>query len=244
MIRIILVSLLALISILPYSVCAAEEPKTVQVELVLFHNRDATTHLSEWHAPNVINTANAIELMVPEFSLSDGEPQPTPNFCLMPQDKLQLNPEEQKLAQSEQYQVMLHIAWTQSLDDAWHSKPVHVTGGIHYNIDGELANEIDGTVTVSQGKFINFKAQININEPSEKMHFADTSRFSPFSRLPEVLSYHLAQSRRMKLDELHYLDNPYFGMLVRITPVKVVALPTADSEDAMGSAPVAEKETV
>lgn len=39
--------------------------------------------------------------------------------------------------------------------------------------------------------------------------------------VPKPLVYRMTQSRRMRSNELHYLDHPLFGMLIQATPVKL-----------------------
>ena len=41
-----------------------------------------------------------------------------------------------------------------------------------------------------------------------------------FPALPEILTVNLNQARRMKSEELHYIDHPLMGVLVEIKPVK------------------------
>ena len=49
---------------------------------------------------------------------------------------------------------------------------------------------------------------------------------------PETLqSFKLAQSRKMRSGELHYIDNPRFGLLTRITPLEDKALEPSTSVD-------------
>lgn len=196
-----------------------DTPDKVHVEIVVFRYVNAQTPLEEWQHPNLINIADAIELVLPEFSLEDS---PT-NYVLLPKDQMQLNAQEQALQNNDDYQVLLHLAWEQVISDSWHSKPVHVYGGENYTYDGELANELDGTIAISQGKFIQFKSDLNFTEPVDRIPFADADGQASTRSLPNLMTYHLVQSRRMKLDELNYLDHPNFGMLVRISPIKTLS---------------------
>jgi len=62
---------------------------------------------------------------------------------------------------------------------------------------------------------------------------------------PQQLTLKLAQSRRMRSDELHYIDHPLYGVLVRISsyelpaPVSAPLLPTAASSAAASTASTA-----
>ncbi|MDO6461672.1 CsiV family protein [Granulosicoccaceae sp. 1_MG-2023] len=62
-------------------------------------------------------------------------------------------------------------------------------------------HQLDGTVTISLGKYLHIDANlVMLNETG-----TDSAR--------------LRQHRRMRSKEIHYLDNPRFGLLVLITPV-------------------------
>ena len=37
---------------------------------------------------------------------------------------------------------------------------------------------------------------------------------------PEDLIYRIAEKRRVLLNEVHFLDHPYFGVLVKVSPVE------------------------
>lgn len=189
-----------------------------QVELVVFRNLNTTCNVDDWRQPSLIKPSDAVDLVLPEFSIDKN----APNYCLLPNEKLYLSKEESRLTKSPNYQVMLHIAWTQAIADKWHSKPVHIAGGKNYTIEGEFANEIEGTVTISQGKYITLNTDLFFTEPTQTIEFNHNTVRTEFLNLPEMLSYHFAQNRRMKTGELNYLDNPNFGILIKITPINTV----------------------
>lgn len=217
-------NLLFLLVLLPYVVFADMDANTntddsdqnrCQIELLVIRNVNAQSHVDDWQSPMLMNTSNAIDLVLPEFSIND-EP---PNFSLLPTEKMSLNREETRLVKNQNYQVLLHIAWVQNVEDKWHSKSVHIAGGHNYTIEGELANEVEGTVTVSQDKFINIKTDLCFTEPTDSIDFSQMRMSNQFYNLPQILSYHITQSRRMRAGELNYLDNPSFGVLVKVTPL-------------------------
>lgn len=61
---------------------------------------------------------------------------------------------------------------------------------------------LEGSFTVTKGRYLHFEARLLL-------------------RLGEDEAALLAQKRRMRPDELHYLDHPAFGLLLHATPLNV-----------------------
>lgn len=218
--------------LLPVFAAGAEPVDIYQVEILVFRYVNHTTSLDNWQTPSYLSTVNAIDLVLPEFSAEEQ----APNYSLLPLEKMILNSEEEKLQNNPDFEVLTHLAWTQPISDVWHAKPVHISGGQNYTFAGELSNEIDGTITLSSGKFINLETDLYFTEPTSRLILKQRQSYRQFSRLPQIMSYHMAQKRRMKIDELNYIDNPNFGMLLKIAklePLKVVEAeePTSISEE-------------
>jgi len=84
-----------------------------------------------------------------------------------------------------------------------------------------------GTLTVFRGRYLHVDADLRLR-PEDQSEGPDTS--NPVA--PERV-YVMRQRRRMRSDELHYLDHPELGLLVKIT-----AAPTAkQTEEGEGSKP-------
>lgn len=144
--------------------------------------------------------------------------------------------EAQRMAASGRYRVLHHYAWQQpGLDD---SEAVRVRVALGPRVPlwiSEDANRrenfipaslspqpgrseqvgslrVNGTLRVRLGRFLHLESRLVYTDP-------DSGR-----------SYRLHESRKMRSRELHYIDNPKFGILTRILPV--------ETPDASGAAPV------
>lgn len=222
--KILLIALL-----LPVLTANAEPTDIYQVEVVVFRYVNHATSLDSWQTPSYISTVNAIDLVLPEFSTDET----SPNYCLLPVEKMNLNKEEERLQNNPEFEVLTHLAWTQPIADVWHTKPVHLNGGQNYSFAGELSNEVDGTITLSLGKFINLETDLYFTEPTSRLILDQQHNSRQFAQLPQIMSYHMTQKRRMKLDELNYIDNPNFGMLLKVSKVelpKVIETENAEAE--------------
>jgi len=150
------------------------------------------------------NTENKIE------RIGDADlPEPTlPSVKPLTPEQFTLKREDQQISNNNKYTLLLHTAWQQKLTDIYSTKSVHISGGGIFDLNGKDVNEVDGIVTISKGKFLKIKTNLNLTEPSYEI-----------SKIPNgLLSYPIRNTRNTKENELNYIDNPVFGMLIKVTP--------------------------
>jgi hypothetical protein len=96
--------------------------------------------------------------------------------------------------------------------------------GVHTGAGKELS----GSVAVTLGRYLHFRTALNYVAPAlgaipmqvalspegEALPVDDIEGFGPGFMT-------LAQSRRMRSEELHYLDHPKLGVVVRIDPISI-----------------------
>ncbi|MCZ6459606.1 MAG: CsiV family protein [Gammaproteobacteria bacterium] len=123
--------------------------------------------------------------------------------------------------------ILHHGRWLQAVPSREAPQPILIQGG------ERLANswEIEGTVATTLGRYLHFQATLFYHapglglEPIEFILRADGSITSPPTRQLDPFGYMLLdESRRMRSEEIHYLDHPKLGIVVRIDPVE---MPTA-----------------
>jgi hypothetical protein len=144
----------------------------------------------------------------------------------------QLGSIARSLGRSSKFELLSHLAWRQPVGAE--ATPILVQLGQHYGDD----HEIDGILSFSRTRFLHIAADLwytqftarfeqqplpQQNEPSAARDLAQRyPELVEANRLGEtympVHRYHLLQSRRMRSGELHYIDHPFFGILVQITP--------------------------
>ncbi len=95
------------------------------------------------------------------------------------------------LKYSKNYRPIRHLAWQQPGLSS-RSAPLIAIGE-------ELDAEISGTAKVSLSRYLHLNIDLSLHESDR--------------------SYRLITSRRMRSNELHYLDHPVFGAIAIITPL-------------------------
>lgn len=101
---------------------------------------------------------------------------------------------------------------------------------------------LDGTVSVALGRYLHVDVDLVYAPDEPSVLGAPNGSITPSAQEttgpvdgtgtadtpsvaspppPAVAVYRLVQSRRMRSNELHYLDHPLFGVLVQATPVKL-----------------------
>jgi hypothetical protein len=97
----------------------------------------------------------------------------------------------QALRDSPGYRPLRHVAWTQR-GTSRSNAPVVLVGD-------DPDSPVYGTVTVSRGRFLHVDVDLIYRDGENK--------------------YRFRSHRRMRSNEIHYMDHPMFGVLVVITPL-------------------------
>lgn len=164
-----------------------------QVEVIVFENtQDSLPQAALKHAARP-ETENAISLLPPQdknYYLP---------FELMPKSAQKLASEEARLMRSEQFKVLFHAAWLQDLASEQTEKTIHIQGA-------DIANQndlvLDGTLSLIRRKYVEVDANLLLKAKDE-------SDDNPIQ---------LVQHRKLRSNELHYLDSPRLGVLIKVTP--------------------------
>ncbi len=152
------------------------------------------------------------------------------------EDGLTLTENASDMASSGRYRVLRHMAWRQPGLDEDSAKAVRINLGIPTTvflpdnlkpydkfIPARLtpgANQsyevptftVNGTVKVRLGRFLHMETLL------------------VFTDAESGQSFKLSQSRKMRSRELHYIDNPRFGILTRILPLDDEILPQEEPD--------------
>lgn len=171
------------------------------------------------------------EESVLDFAMAEGLLNSTlpQAFRSLPEETLRLSTIARSLRRSSRYDVLLHTAWRQPVNID--PTPVLIQTGNRY---GELY-EIDGTLSISRSRFLHIHADLWFTQFEPKFNQPQFIR-SQLEDLPEeakdypelvtiernkdthiaVHSHTLRHSRRMRSGVLHYIDHPFFGVLIKI----------------------------
>lgn len=221
LIRVLSPCLLLIITLLGSNLAQA---KDYLIELVIFETR-AGSKLSAGglHYPKV---GDSIRL--------DTEAAEAAGFRSITEGR-SLSDNASAMVSSGRYRVLRHTAWRQPGLDDESAIAVRISAGDPITLylpddlkiyeqfipaSSTLAAQwprevqsftVTGTIKVRLGRFLHMETLLVFTDPTTGQGFR------------------LAQSRKMRSRELHYIDNPRFGILTRILPLDDALLPETDS---------------
>ncbi len=147
-----------------------------------------------------------------------------PHFEPQPDEKMQLTEMATTLAEREDYQSLLHLAWTQYGYPRDDSQPYEVV-----NMPLYVAG-LAGSVTLSLGRFLHLDINLVLEptafeesglEREEWERFAldtvpmrDTEDYAPHTKT----IFTLQEQRRIRSNVIHYFDHPHLGVIALVTP--------------------------
>lgn len=203
MIKILLSCLLLLSSNLAFA-------KWYQVEMVVFEHLVADTSGEQWNSDATPDYGNAISL--------ETDPNGSNAFKMLPSSRYKLGGVNKVLKLSSQYRPVHHVAWQQPELTKSRAKKVHIK-----NPDAK----IDGTINLRGGHLLHLDVDI--------AYFVDllTESVTSFTDEEDIVGEgneeivmrgtyaQMKETRRIKLNELHYFDHPLFGVVMRVTRLGV-----------------------
>lgn len=206
-----------------------EEPaQEYLVELLFFRHRDSATGTQEGWSPRPAEPEPELEpesqveeekLEITEEMLAAEELKRSMEESLVraPRSEFQLLEVSSKLASSSNYAPFAHIGWTQPgyLLDLAPSFPIEaaLAGG----------GTLSGTATLSKGRYLRLDVDIEFRPQGgppplgleENQTAGGLSEPSP----QRPMYYIVEQRRSIKSNEIHYFDNPTFGIISQVTPL-------------------------
>lgn len=196
-------SLFTLFLLLP----AAAHAERYRVDLILFADKTGVGDESPQPA-KVPELARALEP-------TDAVKLRAAGIEMLPDNDFGLLNEWKKLSNSQRQQPLLRLAWLQKDPPAERGVSLRLRAGAALDYAGSppstpdaarptLRTEIytvDGTVALLMGRFLHLDADLAYTQAGNAGEFG---------------SYRLKERRRMRRNELHHLDSPRLGLLVRV----------------------------
>ncbi len=172
---------------------AAEMPRQYDVELLIFRNLTASDNGELWPREATDGWEDAA---APRPS------SPLATVQWLPRGGSRLQAERAALDRSGRYRTLAYLAWRQAVTDRADARPVPLS---ERTGDGAW---IDGTATVAVERYLHLALDL-------QLHLPDTGA--------QAAQIRLTEQRRMRSRELHYFDNPRFGVIAVITPYEAPA---------------------
>ena len=128
-------------------------------------------------------------------------------------DDLRLETEVKLINRRRHLRPILHLSWIQVPTDRDSLVPLTIAAP-------ESSPRVFGTLGLSLGRYLHFAADLSYQPPAVAWRPLP-AHAQPTSFDPNVGYIHFRESRRMRSGELHYLDHPKMGIIVRVDPVKI-----------------------
>lgn len=130
-----------------------------------------------------------------------------------------------------QYRVLQHAAWLQPIVNKKEAAVVNISslpatmvaGGpgestgrvVAANLPRLERSDVFGTIRIYENRLLFVEAQVSYKEPQTGSAGRYPATQAEAGHRP--LTYKIDEKRRVKLNELHYLDHPFFGVLIRVS---------------------------
>ncbi len=166
-----------------------------RVDLILFLDKQGT------EMPGNAQPLEVEQLLEPD----DAATLASVGIERLPESETALAKELQHLRRSKRYQPLTTLSWLQSNPPAERGPALHLHWGQALSANGLTLNTVDGSVALLLGQYLRLDVDLNYNALRSD---------GTLGSVP------LKERRRMKRDELHYLDSPRLGVLAKVSRLK------------------------
>lgn len=189
-----------------------------QVELIVFARNDKNP---QEHWPT------DIKLIYPENAVTIYEDGVSDGVKLVPANERTLNSQAATLAKSGSYTLLYHQAWRQTIYGR--KSDIIIFGGKLFNGHHEL----EGSISLSVAQYLKIQTNLWLTQfvlagtdttenwpelPSVPNTFTNDGEISKDYIVKRIVK--LSQERTMRSNEVHYIDHPLMGVIVKITPAE------------------------
>lgn len=191
---------------------SSDSPRQYDIELLVFQNLVASDGGEIW-PPDVSDWYEATPV---------AETAPL-KVQWLPESSYHLRAERAALNRSSRYRTLAYLAWRQPVLDRADARALELPSGARGN-----GAWVDGTVKVAVERYLHLylDLQLHLPQPAVATVGGDMSGDSAEVQLPEI---RLTEQRRMRSKEVHYFDNPRFGVIALITPYEPPAETSTES---------------
>ena len=164
-----------------------------------------------------------------------------PGFQALSADALTMESLANKLRRSAHYRLLSHSGWQQRAPAERRARAVllvppgaastsapHATGADVAPLVEETAQEFIGTLTLYQTRVLRVEINVQVHDSSTPARYTEPPRQSTgipsgnpystatFTPILEPKMYRMNETRGVRPGEIHYLDHPQFGVLLRV----------------------------
>ena len=229
---------------LMFAACANVQAAWYQVELIVFSRLQPDTDGEIWYSnPGLPDRTDSIELITDVADPTGGDAvESLMPFRELDIDSYRLEGIYRVLKLSREYRPLYHTSWQQPALSAVSSRAVHLeTFYETVNVEEELPPELaaiqiadesytppellfDGTIRLRSSRFLHVDVDMayfpktmpgmgQAGPVSQNRENIYTSQYAEYVRMQE--------SRKIKLNELHYFDHPLFGVILQVSRLQL-----------------------
>jgi len=212
--RLFALALLALAATLNSAAALAQE-RNYLIEVLVFEN------LSE---SNKTSTGGVYHPQLKSAIGLNSDKAASLGFALL-NDAFALETAAEQIRNSRKYRLLKHFAWRQPGLDDNNARAIRINIGNTIPIYlPEDSSPYDSFIPASMQPMPTQTRKINTTTVSGTLkvrlgRFLHLDTNLVFTDAEKQKSYRLSQSRKMRSSEFHYIDNPRFGLLVKILPL-------------------------
>ncbi|AKH19830.1 peptidoglycan binding protein CsiV [Sedimenticola thiotaurini] len=215
------------LSVLTTTVQAADTAPWYDVELILFKQGPTGSGASEnWPGdPGSPDWTGAVTLQ-PQSAAGQ-------SYALLPRSAWRLNAHYNTLRRSRNgFEPLFHQAWRQQVATSRSAKSIYL-GPDRTRSEGTPPPPFEGLIKISVSRYLHVDLDIllrgaNGNHPLNTPDLLAS---------PSRGSIRFQAKRRMRSDELHYIDHPKMGALIMISRARIPQPPAAQESPATDSEP-------
>ena len=197
---------------------AGASARSFTVEIIVFDDLGGEDlHTEHWPAdPGEPSLQGAIELV---HSPAGEAGEASRAYRLVDRSALALGGVWRALRRSARYRPFLHVGWRVPGLSHGAARPVHVSPHLDVRRTGGPGPEgggrpaVEGTVKVSLARYLHVELDLVYSRPSQPGNGGTAAQDTA------PASFRLVSERRMRSNELHYVDHPLFGVLALIQPL-------------------------
>ena len=207
------------------------------VEVILFrHNNTQGKNNEYWDDLGITDNDNSSRYALAEYNLNSKHFSPIGGASVLSPKYYKLLDSANHIRYSKDFELLAHFGWTQRSFSRQKALPVLISAN-------QFSDELlpNGDLTLYVSRFLHLKVnlvasdcvyeknaaistdsdEIMARQLAESKTQLNTTEFSESSSSECVnKTYLFSQNRKMRSKELHYIDNPVFGLLVYVTPFK------------------------
>lgn len=207
-----------------------------RIDLLVFENTDPQAEASEqWQPPKELPVPARLHLLQDPAPVEPGAELAARNsndrtpYLRLRDGNPVISAGADRMRRSRYYRVLVSASWYQRIANNDPAEAVVIRGG---NLHGQHY-ELEGTLQLWRETWLHAKPQLWLTRfgngtdalnkwPALPVLPGSAAGKPDANEVPQRIVY-MSQDRRLRSNEIHYIDSPLFGVVIRISPAEPVA---------------------